>query len=200
MWNCRPNAIPFWNKLPGSETFTPGNLAQRHRKLSKPSCHCARPDSMGHGPTWTLTIKTRIQKSVYHAVPEEALFAQHLINFGDVSDQIHKAPVLVQLTARVIQRKFRNTPTSCLALDFACQLPSMAQSAAWGGALSFWIATFSDVWRQVAGGNSPTEAICLTSSLRCDSICSMVVSIDFVNGSNAVIGIREIGDNRLTSV
>ena len=96
--------------------FRPGNLAQRHRKFSKPSCHCARPDSMGHGPTWTLTIKTRIQNSVYHAVPEEALFAQHLINFGEVSDQIHKAPVLVQLTARVIQRKFRNTPTSCLAL------------------------------------------------------------------------------------
>ncbi len=134
--------------------FRPGNLAQRHGKLSKPSCHCARPDSIGYGPTWTLTIKTRIQKSVYHAVPEEALFAQHLINFGAVSDQIHKAPLLVQLTARVIQRKFRNTPTSCLALDFACQLPSMVQSAAWGGALPFWIATFSDVWRHRLPGET----------------------------------------------
>ena len=28
---------------------------------------------MGHGPTLTLTIKTRIQKSIHHAVPEEAL-------------------------------------------------------------------------------------------------------------------------------
>ena len=59
--------------------------------------------------------------------------------------------MLVQLTARVIQRKFRNAATSCLAFDFACQLLSMEQSATWGGALAFWIATFSGVWRQVAG-------------------------------------------------
>jgi len=59
--------------------------------------------------------------------------------------------MLVYLTARVIQRKFRNAANSCLALDFVCQLSSMVQSATWGGALAIWIAPFSGVWRQVAG-------------------------------------------------
>ena len=81
----------------------------------------------------------------------QSLFANHLIDFGETSDQIHKALMLFHLTERVIQRKFRKTATSCLALDFACQLPSMVQSAIWGGALALWIATFSSVWRQVAG-------------------------------------------------
>ena len=91
------------------------------------------------------------QRFFFTASQLQSLFAQLLIDFGEASDQIHKAPMLVQLTARVIQRKFRNTSTSCLALDFACQRPSMVQRAAGLGALAFRIAALSVVWIQVAG-------------------------------------------------
>ena len=33
----------------------PGSLVQRHHKCGKPTCHCARKDSEGHGPSWVLT-------------------------------------------------------------------------------------------------------------------------------------------------
>jgi hypothetical protein len=44
----------------------PGSLVGRYRKCGKPGCHCAQPDSPGHGPSWSLTrqighqTKTRI--------------------------------------------------------------------------------------------------------------------------------------------
>ncbi len=33
----------------------PGSLISRRHKCGKPTCHCARKDSAGHGPTWALT-------------------------------------------------------------------------------------------------------------------------------------------------
>lgn len=33
----------------------PGSLVQRHHRCGKPTCHCARKDSPGHGPSWALT-------------------------------------------------------------------------------------------------------------------------------------------------
>ena len=100
--------------------FRPGNLAQRHRKFSKPSCHCARPDSMGHGPTWTLTIKTRIQKSVYHAAPEEALevtcehieqnqrFNELIHQLVEVSDTLCEARIWLQQDKTKLQGRRRS--------------------------------------------------------------------------------------------
>ena len=32
----------------------PGFLVGRYRKCGKPNCHCARRDSEGHGPRWSL--------------------------------------------------------------------------------------------------------------------------------------------------
>jgi hypothetical protein len=33
----------------------PGFLFGRYRKCGRPNCHCARRDSEGHGPSWSLT-------------------------------------------------------------------------------------------------------------------------------------------------
>ena len=72
--------------------FSPGNLAQRHRKCGEPWRHCTRPDSMGHGLTWTLTRKARIQKSVYHTVPEEApeVTREHIAQYQRFNELIHQ--------------------------------------------------------------------------------------------------------------
>jgi hypothetical protein len=33
----------------------PGSLVGRYRKCGKPTCHCAREEGGGHGPSWSLT-------------------------------------------------------------------------------------------------------------------------------------------------
>jgi hypothetical protein len=33
----------------------PGSLVARYRKCGKPTCHCAKPGSKGHGPSYSLT-------------------------------------------------------------------------------------------------------------------------------------------------
>lgn len=33
----------------------PGSLVGRYRKCGKPTCHCAREEDGGHGPSWSLT-------------------------------------------------------------------------------------------------------------------------------------------------
>ena len=60
-------------QIAGPGDFRPSDLAQRHRKFGNPSCHCAQPGTMSHGPIWTLTRKARNQESVHRPVPEEAL-------------------------------------------------------------------------------------------------------------------------------
>jgi len=37
------------------DDLRPGSLVERFRKCGKPSCHCAKPDSPGHGPSYSLT-------------------------------------------------------------------------------------------------------------------------------------------------
>jgi hypothetical protein len=33
----------------------PGSLSETYGKCGKPTCHCAKPGSRGHGPSWLLT-------------------------------------------------------------------------------------------------------------------------------------------------
>ena len=47
----------------------PGSLVvQRRRKCGKPTCHCARKDSPGHGPSWALTRAVR-GRTVTRGIP-----------------------------------------------------------------------------------------------------------------------------------
>jgi uncharacterized protein DUF6788 len=50
----------------------PGSLVQRFRKCGKPSCHCAKKDSKGHGPDWIVTRELH-GKTVTKAIPEPAV-------------------------------------------------------------------------------------------------------------------------------
>ena len=52
--------------------FRPGALVSQYRKCGKPTCHCARPDSAGHGPYWLITRSTGGKKRS-RAVPKAAL-------------------------------------------------------------------------------------------------------------------------------
>ena len=52
--------------------FRPGTLVSQYRKCGKPTCHCARPDSQGHGPYWLISYRSG-GKARSRAVPTEAL-------------------------------------------------------------------------------------------------------------------------------
>jgi hypothetical protein len=46
----------------------PGSLVPRFRKCGKPSCHCAKKGSQGHGPSYSLTHAVA-GKTVTHVIP-----------------------------------------------------------------------------------------------------------------------------------
>ena len=37
------------------DDMRPGSLVDRYRRCGKPTCHCAKPGSPSHGPSWSLT-------------------------------------------------------------------------------------------------------------------------------------------------
>ena len=52
--------------------FRSGSLVGRYRKCGKPNCHCAKPDSKGHGPSWSLT-RTFKGKTITKIIPKDAV-------------------------------------------------------------------------------------------------------------------------------
>ena len=46
----------------------PGSLSETYGKCGKPTCHCAKPGSPGHGPSWLLT-RTVDGKTVAQRIP-----------------------------------------------------------------------------------------------------------------------------------
>jgi len=51
--------------------FRPGCVTGLVRRCGKPTCHCARPDDPGHGPTLRLTYKSG-GKTITEALPSPA--------------------------------------------------------------------------------------------------------------------------------
>lgn len=45
-----------------------GSLVERYRRCGKPNCHCAREDSVGHGPSFSLT-HARAGMTVTRVIP-----------------------------------------------------------------------------------------------------------------------------------
>jgi hypothetical protein len=47
----------------------PGSLTARFRKFGKPNCHCAQKDSLGHGPSYSLTHASA-GKTITQVIPQ----------------------------------------------------------------------------------------------------------------------------------
>ncbi|HUD98335.1 MAG TPA: DUF6788 family protein [Bryobacteraceae bacterium] len=54
------------------DDLRPGSLVARFRKCGKPTCHCAKPDSPGHGPSYSLTREVE-SKTVTKIIPPSAV-------------------------------------------------------------------------------------------------------------------------------
>src|ERR1019366_1554182 len=58
--------------LTQTDDLRPGSLVARFRKCGKPTCHCAKPDSPGHGPSYSLTREVE-SKTVTKIIPPSAV-------------------------------------------------------------------------------------------------------------------------------
>ena len=54
------------------DDLRPGSLVERFRKCGKPTCHCAKPDSSGHGPSYSLTREVE-SKTITKIIPPSAV-------------------------------------------------------------------------------------------------------------------------------
>lgn len=54
------------------EDMRQGSLVERYRKCGKPTCRCAKEDSVAHGPSWSLTraIKGKTRTKI---IPAQAV-------------------------------------------------------------------------------------------------------------------------------
>ena len=60
------------SKITSLSDFRPGSLVERYRRCGKPYCHCAKPGSRGHGPSYSLTRSVK-GKTVTKIIPKEAV-------------------------------------------------------------------------------------------------------------------------------
>ena len=50
-------------RLAQIDDLRPGFLTARFRKCGKPNCHCAQKNSLGHGPSYSLTHRVGGRRS-----------------------------------------------------------------------------------------------------------------------------------------
>lgn len=71
--------------------FRQGTLYANYRKCGKKNCHCAKEDSKGHGPSWSVTRKHK-NKSILKVVSQEDCeVTQHQIDvYHQFQEIIHE--------------------------------------------------------------------------------------------------------------
>lgn len=72
----------------------PGSLVGRYRKCGKPTCHCAKEEGGGHGPSWSLTRKVD-GKTVTRIIPSGAV--------AQTQEQIAEYRRLRDLTGELVE-------------------------------------------------------------------------------------------------
>jgi hypothetical protein len=84
-------------RLAQIDDLRPGFLTARFRKCGKPNCHCARKDSPGHGPSYSLT---------------------HRVGGKTVTQVIPQGPAVERAKAQIAEyRRFRNLVRELIAVS-----------------------------------------------------------------------------------
>lgn len=86
----------------------PGSLVGRFRKCGKASCHCARPNSKSHGPSWSLTRAVE-GKTVTRVIPPGSAVEQtkaQVAEYRRFRDLVHR---LVELNVQICDQKLEQS-------------------------------------------------------------------------------------------
>lgn len=101
----------------------PGSLVKRFRKCGKAGCHCATPESAGHGPQWLLTREVG-GKTVSRAIPsnrvdetrrqleEHKRFRERVHEWVEVNVALCDEALKTQSPARAAAQKGGSRPRS----------------------------------------------------------------------------------------
>jgi hypothetical protein len=84
-------------RLAQIDDLRPGFLTARFRKCGKPNCHCAQKDSLGHGPSYSLT---------------------HRVGGKTITQVIPQGPAVERAKAQIAEyRRFRNLVRELIAVS-----------------------------------------------------------------------------------
>lgn len=97
--SLRKHKASLLNKIANLGDFRPGSLTERFRTCGKARCHCAREDSPGHGPSWSVTRKVG-GKTVTKVVKPDAVDAtrEQIATYHQFKDLAHD---LVETNVRI---------------------------------------------------------------------------------------------------
>jgi len=102
--------------------FQPGSISSPTRKCGKPTCHCAKPDDLGHGPHFQLTQKVD-GHTVTQSLPSPAAVRK-------AQNEIHEYRKFLSLTDDLDDRSLN---TNTFVADYVLMgyaLPEEAQCLA----------------------------------------------------------------------
>lgn len=93
----------------------PGSLVERYRKCGKPSCHCAKRGSQGHGPDWILTREVN-GKTITKAIPAGPTVQQTRAQIDEYKRFRELTRELVQVNERICDTRLHQ-PEAAAAGD-----------------------------------------------------------------------------------
>lgn len=89
----------------------PGSLVGRFRKCGKPSCHCAKPASEGHGPSWSLTRSVE-GKTVTKVIPAGSAVEQAKAQIAKYRRFRKLVQELIELNVQICDQKLEKGAAS----------------------------------------------------------------------------------------
>ena len=88
------------------DDLRPGFLTTRFRRCGKPNCHCARKDSPGHGPSYSLTHRVA-GKTVTQVIPQGAWLERTKAQLAEYRRFRHLIRELVAVSEQICSAQLR---------------------------------------------------------------------------------------------
>ena len=91
------------------DDLRPGFLTARFRRCGKPNCHCARKDSPGHGPSYSLTHRVP-GKTVTQVIPQGISLERTKAQLTEYRRFRHLVRELITVSEPICSAQLRETP------------------------------------------------------------------------------------------
>ena len=92
------------------DDLRPGFLTARFRKCGKPNCHCAREDSPGHGPSYSLTHRIG-GKTVTQVIPQGPAVERAKSQIAEYRRFRHLVRELISVSEQICSAQLRDPET-----------------------------------------------------------------------------------------
>jgi len=85
----------------------PGSLSETYGKCGKPTCHCAKSGSRGHGPSWLLT-RTVDGKTVAQRIPSGPAVEQSKQHVAEYKRFRELARELIEISDQICDLRLKD--------------------------------------------------------------------------------------------